>query len=180
MGKTLVLRDHLSPEALSARYRSSRDPVERARWQVLHLKSQAYSTAALEEVTGYCAYWIRQIIRRYNEQGERSVADRRHEHAGSTPMLTPEQQAELARALESGRAPDGALWNGPRVARWIEVKTGRAHVHDQRGWDYLIRLGFSAQSPRPRHQGGKAEEQEAFKKDAPRTRRRAKAGSAHP
>ncbi len=176
MGKALVLAEHLAPDALSARYRSSKDPVERTRWQVLHLKSQGYSTASIEEVTGYCAYWVRQIIRRYNEQGESSVADRRREHAGSKPMLTPEQQAELASALELGRAPDGALWNGPRVARWIEEKTGRAHVHDQRGWEYLIRLGFSAQSPRPRHQDGKAEEQEAFKKGAPRTRGGAQEG----
>lgn len=81
-------------------------------------------------------------------------------------MLNREQQAQLVAALE-GRAPDEGLWTGSKVARWIEEKTGRAHVHNQRGWDYLVRLGFSAQAPRPRHQGASKAEQEAFKKRAP-------------
>ena len=82
------------------------------------------------------------------------------------PLLTPEQQADLDAALEGGEAPDGGPWNGPKVARWIERATGREHVHDQRGWDYLVRLGFSSQSPRPAHDEADPAAGVAFKKQA--------------
>jgi transposase len=49
------------------------------------------------------------------------------------------------------------------VAEWIYEKTGR-EVRPQLGWDYLKRLGFSLQRPRPRHRKANEEKQEAFKK----------------
>ena len=63
-----------------------------------------------------------------------------------------------------GRQWPSVAGGGPKVARWIEETTGREHVHDQRGWDYRIRLGFSAQTPRPRHKEADAQAQAAFKK----------------
>ncbi len=65
-----------------------------------------------------------------------------------------------------GPAPDGGLWTGPKVAAWIEEKTG-TKTHPQRGWVYLKRLGFSLRRPRPRHAKADPEEQETFKKTSP-------------
>jgi hypothetical protein len=46
---------------------------------------------------------------------------------------------------------DGGLWSGPKIARWLAKFHGMQSVHDQRGWDALIAIGYSIQQPRPRH-----------------------------
>ena len=57
------------------------------------------------------------------------------------------------------------MWSGPKVARWIEEKTGIERVHAQRGFEYLRKAGMSPQVPRPHHaKGADASEREAFKK----------------
>lgn len=71
----------------------------------------------------------------------------------------------MASALE-GPAPDGGLWRGPKVAVWIEQKTGK-RTHPQRGWVYLKRLVYSLKTPRPRHKKADTKEQETFKKTSP-------------
>ena len=164
MKHALQLADHLSEDELFQRYRSSSDAREKSHWQVIWLKSRGKLTSAICDATGYKEDWVRELIHRYNDEGPEGLRDRRRLHPGSAPMLDEDQQQELAGLLEEGTAPDGGPWNGPKVARWIQEKTGRDHVHDQRGWDYLIRLGFTAQTPRPRHQKASSEEQEAFKK----------------
>lgn len=173
MKNALQLADHLSnalqEDRLFQRYRSSTDAREKSHWQVIWLKSRGKSTAAICDSTGYKAVWVRELIHRYNNEGPDGLRDRRRLHPGSAPMLDAAQQQELAKRLEQGTAPDGGPWTGPKVARWIEEKTGRDHVHNQRGWDYLIRLGFTAQTPRPRHQKASEKEQKAFKKGAVRS-----------
>lgn len=164
MGWNLALTEHFSSEELFEYYRTAKDAVERSHWQIIWLKSQGKTTPQIREVTGYCDDWIRAIIHRYNAHGADGVRDKRHDHPGPEPMLSDEEQQELARLLDTGKAPDGGPWTGPKIARWIEAKTGREKVHDQRGWDYLLRLGFTAQTPRPRHQERDPAQQEAFKK----------------
>jgi transposase len=160
----LRLRDHFPPEVLHQRYRSAKDPVERSHWQIIWLRSQGQSTAEIAQALGYSQPWIRELIQRYNQQGEPGLVDHRHQHPGAPALLSPEALAELDHALEDEAAPDGGPWTGPKVARWIEQKTGRDHVHDQRGWEYLLRLGFTTKTPRPRHQHADPQAQQAFKK----------------
>jgi transposase len=54
-----------------------------------------------------------------------------------------------------------------KVAKWIEEKSGRAEVRSQRGWEYLRKVGYTPQAPRPSHAKGDEAEQEAFKKSFP-------------
>jgi ferritin len=57
------------------------------------------------------------------------------------------------------------MWSGPKVARWIEQKRGLERVHAQRGWEYMRKVGYSPQVPRPSNaQGADSQEREAFKK----------------
>ena len=57
------------------------------------------------------------------------------------------------------------MWSGPKVARWIEQRNGLEKVHDQRGFEYLRKVGMSPQVPRPSiAQGADSHEREAFKK----------------
>lgn len=164
MPRTLPLAAHLTDTEVRDRFRACRDATERARWQVIWLKTQQRTADAIAEVTGYSARWVRALIHRYNSGGPDALRDRRHDHSGAPAMLTAEQQAALDAQLATGTAPDGGPWTGPKVARWIEQTTGRAHVYDQRGWEWLIRLGFSSQTPRPYHDQADPAAQAAFKK----------------
>lgn len=164
MPRTLPLAAHLTDAEVRARFRACGDAAKRARWQVIYLKTQQRTADAIAEVTGYSARWVRALIHRYNDGGPDALRDRRRDHPGAPAMLTPEQQGNLDAALASGTAPDGGPWTGPKVARWIEQATGRERVHDQRGWEWLVRLGFSVQTPRPSHEGADPAAQAAFKK----------------
>ena len=170
MARVVRLADHIPAEELFRRYRAAHDAVERSHWHIVWLKSQGASTEQIASALGYSRVWVLEILRRYNEHGPEGLHDRRRHNAGHAPLLNGQEQADLEALLEGGRTPEGLPWTGPRVARWIEQRTGREAVHNQRGWDYLIRLGFSAQTPRPRHQQASAQEQEAFKKHAPPAR----------
>ena len=165
MPRTVKLEEHLSIEELGARYREAKDPVERSHAQIVWLLARGESAKRAAQITGYSARWVSEVVRRYNEGGPEALGDRRHENPGGRFLLDEAQRRELAEAL-GGAAPDGGLWSGPKVASWIEAKTGEK-THPQRGWVYLKRLGFSLKSPRPRHAKADPEEQETFKKTSP-------------
>ena len=78
------------------------------------------------------------------------LGDQRARNTGARPLLSQEDEAALREALAEPPT-DGGLWSGPKVAAWMARHLGRAAVHPQRGWDALQRLGWSLQSPRPRH-----------------------------
>jgi transposase len=102
------------------------------------------------------------LARRYNQQGPCGLGDGRRHNPGSAPLLGAAGQRALVGAL-AGEAPDGGLWNGPKVARWIGERLGR-RVHARRGWEYLRRLRHSPKVPRPAHAEADAAEQAAFPK----------------
>lgn len=65
-------------------------------------------------------------------------------------LLTPEALAVLQARIKTPPA-EGGLWTGPKIARRRARFHGTQGVHDQRGWDALIAIGYSIQQPRPRH-----------------------------
>ena len=89
----------------------------------------------------------------------------RSKENGRPPLLSPEQQADLHEAL-MGPAPDGGLWNQRKVADWISTRVGHKVPH-KRGWIYMRSLGFTSQTPRPRHRDANKIQQEEFKKNSP-------------
>jgi len=125
------------------------------------------SMREVAEMVGYSQKWVREIARRYEAEGVEGLGDRRHGNPGAREraLLDEEGQAELRAALVEGPPPGGGMWSGPKVARWIEQRTGAEKVHAQRGWEYLRKVGMSPQVPRPSNaQGADFEEREAFKK----------------
>ena len=113
---------------------------------------------------GYTARWVRTIIGRWNKAGEQAILDHRRTLPGAPPLLSSEQQKKLDQALEYPPA-DGGLWNGPKVAEWMQKRLGRP-VDARRGWDYLQRLGYSTRVPRPQHAIADEADQQALKKTA--------------
>jgi hypothetical protein len=132
----------LSQAEILARAASARTPVERQRWQVIGLLADAAPLAEIVARTGYRPRTIRKIAQRYRECGPAGLADGRKRSVGAAPILSEGQQRELRQALQSP-APDGGVWTGPKVARWIAARIGK-RVRRQRGWEYLRRLGGTA------------------------------------
>jgi transposase len=160
------LAAHLSPAELGQRYRAARSPVERSHLQIVWLLSQGRGEREVAQVTGYGRRWVAEVVRRYDEEGPDGLGDRRRGNAGARPLLGAGDEAALRAALAEPPA-DGGLWTGPKVAAWMGVRLGR-RVWPQRGWDYLKKLGYSAQRPRPRHaKAASPEEQAAYKKSSP-------------
>jgi len=141
MPRRPVVKPYLSTDELESKFRASRDPVERLRYQVIFLMSGGSTTRKVAEITGYSIPWVRRLVHQYNENGPECLGDKRHANPGATPMLSPEQQEELARALR-GPAPDGGAWTSQKVAAWISQRTGRP-TYPQRGWVYLRKLAAS-------------------------------------
>ena len=113
---------------------------------------------------GFSADWIRKLVRRYNDDPEKGLKDKRRNN-GNAPVLDEELQQELSKALGS-KPPDHGLWSGPKVAQWIGERLNRP-VSAVTGWHYLVRLGWSLQVPRRQHsRAASEEEQEAFKKNS--------------
>jgi len=162
MPRRAALVDHLSVAELETRYRAARDPVERTHWHVIRLIAGGRTCAEVAAIVGYSRTWVRTVIRRYNADGAAGVVDRRHANPGGTGLLTLPERAELRAALR-GSPPGGGLWTCRKVADWIGARLGRP-VAEQRGWDYLRRLGFSPQRPRPREVRADPAAQAAFVK----------------
>lgn len=159
---------HLSTAELGQRYRAARQPIERSHLQIVWLLSQGRSEREVAAVTGYGQRWISEIVRRYNAVGASGLGDQRAKNTGARPLLSPGGEVALRAALAEPPA-DGGLWTGPKVAAWMTARLGRK-IWPQRGWDYLHKLGYSAQDERagvhrPRHaKAASAAEQEAFKR----------------
>ena len=168
MPKRLDLSPHATTEELEHLYRKARDPVQRSHLQIVWLLSEGRSTRQVSEVTGYSPGWVREIARRYNEGGVDALGDRRHTNPGAKEraLLDEAGEVELLEALQ-GPPPacvGGGMWSGPKVARWIAKRNGLEKVHVQRGFEYLRKVRYSPQVPRPSNARAETSEKEAFKK----------------
>lgn len=160
--KKLAVVPHLSHEYLIERYKTCEDAHLKTRWQVILLRSEGAATSLIMNVCKVGATTLQTWIRQYNQNGPESVTDGRATN-GRAPYLNAEQQEELRRALGSD-PPDGGLWTGPKVAQWLRTRLEKPEIHEDCGWKYLNRLGFTPKRPRPRHPDADVEAQESFKK----------------
>lgn len=167
MGRHIHLEAYLSTDELEQRYRAAHEPHERSWWQILWLLARGETATAIAASTGYSAYWIGQLAKRYNVEGPAGMVNRQHTHSRRTALLlTPEQLAELRQALAGAPPPgEGELWTGRAVAAWMAQRVGRP-VRPTLGWVYLVRLGGKRRVPRPRHVLADPAAHEAFKKNS--------------
>ncbi|HET7037532.1 MAG TPA: winged helix-turn-helix domain-containing protein [Thermomicrobiaceae bacterium] len=164
--RRLHIPPHLALDELERRYRRATDAVARSQWQMVWRLSGGTPTAEVARVTGYSVNWVREVARRYREDGPDGIGDRRHGNPGAVPLLEASQQEQL-RAVLGGPAPDGDVWTCRTVAAWMSEQVGRP-ISAQRGWEWMRRLGFTPQRPRPRETRADPETQAAFKKGGSR------------
>jgi transposase len=160
--RRIHLAPHVTTDELEQRYRAASEPHERSWWQILWLLSRGQTAKAVADSTGYSAYWIGQLAKRYNTDGPDAMINRQHTRVRQTPTLLSSAQLEELRAALAGPAPDHDRWSGRVVGEWIGARIGRP-VRYQTGWAYLQRLKARQRQPRPRHVAASQEEQEAFK-----------------
>lgn len=166
-GKRLEIVCHHSIKEIEKRMKDSKDAVEYKHWLIIKLlikPKQEKSPEEVAEIVGVTYDWIRKLIHKYNKEGEKALGDSRLENAGVKPILNEEEQKELFQIL-CKPAPDGGLWTGPKVAKWIEEKKDR-QVNKEMGWHYLKRLGFQLRKPRPKNiKAATCQEKKEFKKN---------------
>jgi transposase len=123
-----------------------------------HPREAAARAAGLDRQT------LRDWAHRYNAEGLRD-----RPRPGRKPRLTPEQEAELATAVERGPDPDrdGVVrWRRVDLKALIEARFA-VRLHERSVGKLLRRLGFARLSVRPKHPLSDPAAQEAFKKASP-------------
>ena len=148
--KRLPVVAHLSADEVGVRYRSSSDAQEKTRWHLvwLLLRDETLSCERAGPLVGLSDAHARTLLKRWNARGPDGLAD--HRRANKSPgKLTADRQAEVYDALQ-GEPPDGGLWSGPKLARYVRDRWG-VEVCPETGWRWLRKLGFRLVVPRPRH-----------------------------
>src|SRR5258708_30204465 len=115
MPRRIPLDPHLPADELQGRYRRAGEAVERSHWHFLWLLASGMTATAVAAITGYSAYWIGQIARRYNTDGPDGVSNRRPALCAGRPDLPIAQLTHLGAAVAHPH-PDAGPSRGRPVA----------------------------------------------------------------
>jgi transposase len=132
--------------SLRARYRRERRVDVRPRLQGLWLVRTGRTTREVAEVVGVEERTVQRWLAWYRAGGLAEVEGRHAQGTGATPFLTPEQQAELAGEVETGRFRAAA-----EVRRWVAERWGVAYTEGGM-YALLRRLRCAPKVPRPVHE----------------------------
>jgi len=162
MPKKLTLENHLTKQQLRRKYLSCQHPQEKNRWQAVSLIAEGKIANQVAKQLGMSSNWMSETVHRYNEGGVEAVKNKSKNQESKT--LTTEEVKELEKEMESGKTAAGRLWSSTHIKRWVTEKTGK-QIHKTTAWRMFMRLDFTQQVPRPRHQRRASEqEQSEFKK----------------
>ncbi len=142
---------HRTANQIRAKYRACRHPIEKVRWHAVWLLARTdepRTPAQVAALVGRSDVTVRDVLHRWNAAGPDGLTDRRKDN-GADPKLTARQRDALLAALQE-RPPDGGVWTGPKVIRYVADRWGIV-VGPVTGWRWLVGLGFTLQVPRPSH-----------------------------
>src|SRR4051794_6495608 len=162
-----ITRKELGAVELRREARRCRDTAASRRMLALALVLEGASREEAARAAGMDRQTLRDWVHRYNAEGLAGLHDRRR--PGRKPRLTPEQEAELAAAVEQGPDPDrdGVVrWRRVDLRALIEARFA-VRLHERTVGKVLRRLGFSRLSVRPEHPKADEAAREAFKKASP-------------
>jgi transposase len=162
-----ITRHELGAGDLRREARRCRDGAASRRMLALALVLEGSSREEAARAAGMDRQTLRDWVHRYNAEGLDGLRDRRR--PGPRPRLTPEQEAELAAAVERGPDPerDGVVrWRRVDLRALIEARFA-VRLHERSVGKVLRRLGFARLSVRPRHPKADEAAQAAFKKASP-------------
>ena len=168
-----IMRKELTAAELRAAAAKTKDSRAARRMLAIALVLEGADRASAATTCGMDRQTLRDWVHRYNAEGLAGLANRRS--PGASPLLTPEQKAELAALVEAG--PDLQRRRGCALAAHRSsgadqgaVRRGdaRALSRQESGGKRLASLGFRRLSVRPRHPKTDEGTQEAFKKTSRR------------
>jgi transposase len=162
-----ITRDGMGAGELRREAKRCRDAAAARRMLALALVLGGASREVAARHAGMDRQTLRDWVHRYNAEGLPGLRDRRR--SGRKPRLTPEQEAELATAVDQGPDPDrdGVVrWRRVDLQALIETRFD-VRLHERSVGKVLRRLGFARLSVRPEHPKADEEAQEAFKKASP-------------
>jgi transposase len=177
MGTPVVLRADYAAEDLRRLAKASRDAGQTRRLLALAAIYDGASRTAAARVGGVGLQIVRDWVLRFNAEGPSGLIDRRA--PGKPPLLTGDQRAALARAVEAGPKPylDGVVrWRLGDLAQWLREEFGVSASRQTVGRE-LRALGFRKLSARPRHHGQDGQAIETFKKTSPPRWRKSATGT---
>src|SRR5215831_391397 len=99
-------------------------PSSERDFHILWLMKEGHTPDEIAFLLGYTARWVRTMVQRWNQAGEQGIRDQRLTLPRAACLLTAEQQKDLDHALDQPPA-DGGLWNGPKVAAWMQERLER-------------------------------------------------------
>ena len=162
-----ITRHELGAGDLRREARRCRDGAASRRMLALALVLEGASREEAARAAGMDRQTLRDWVHRHDAEGLPGLRDR--PRSGRRPRLTPEQEAELATAVERGPDPDrdGVVrWRRVDLRALIEARFA-VRLHERSVGKVLRRLGFTRLSVRPRHPKTDEAAQEAFKKASP-------------
>lgn len=160
--------DHLSVAGLEERFRSCTDATEARHVQTIWLLAKGHGIADVAATVAFGERWVERLLARYNERGPGALGDLRRENGTRARVLVPELLERLRVRLGTP-PPGGGVWTSAKAAGWMAGELGLKALAPQRGWEALKAIGWSIQSPRPKHPASATpEERAAFKKSLPR------------
>ena len=164
--------DHLSVSALEQHYRACKDATAARHFHTIWLLAKGHEIAAVAATVSFAPRWVERLLARYNAHGPQVLGDLRRQNGASPSVLKPDLLTKLEERLRAPPA-DGGRWTSAKVAAWMAVELGLARLAPQRGWEALKALGWSVQTPRPRHpRAATPEGRDGFEKNWPRSRPR--------
>ena len=163
-----ITRLQHSPAELRGLAVKSSDTTVARRLLAIAMVLEGASRLDAARQTGMDRQTLRDWVHRYNEQGLAGLSDKTG-NVGPKPLLSPEQEAEVAGWVRRGPDPveHGVVrWRRADLARAIAAKWG-VHLAERSISDILRRMGFRRLVPRPRHPGHDAAAQASFKATSP-------------
>ena len=163
-----ITRQELTAAELRAAAAKTKDSRAARRMLAIALVLDGADRTTAATTCGMDRQTLRDWVHRYNAEGLAGLANRRS--PGASPLLTPEQKAELAALVEAGPDPqrDGVVrWRRIDLQARIRALFGVA-MHERTVGKQLAALGFRRLSVRPQHPKSDPEAQEAFKKTSPK------------
>jgi transposase len=142
---------HRTVNQIVSKYRACRHPIEKTRWHAIWLLARTdvpRSPDQVADLVGLSGVTVRAVLHRWNADGPAGLTDQRTGN-GAAPKLSARRRDALFAALQK-RPPDGGVWTGPKVARYVADRWDIT-VDPTTGWRWLVALGFTLQVPRPAH-----------------------------
>src|SRR5689334_8669325 len=162
-----VTRRELDAGGLRREAARCRDARAARRMLALALVLEGASREEAARAAGMDRQTLPDWVHRYNAEGLPGLRDR--PRSGRRPRLTPEQETELATAVDQGPDPDrdGVVrWRRVDLRALLETRFA-VRLHERSVGEVLRRLGFTRLSVRPKHPKADAAAQEAFEKASP-------------